>query len=69
MGNLTNWFMPEKTSKAVWEGVYPVVITAAKLFQKEKETDDNKTVMRDVVELTFKTLSKVFSFYSGFFDF
>lgn len=59
MGNLTNWFMPEKTSKAVWEGVYPVVITAAKLLQKEKETDDNKTVMRDVVELTFKTLSKV----------
>ena len=40
MGNLTNWFMPEKTSKAVWEGVYPVVITAAKLFQKEKETDE-----------------------------
>ena len=59
MGNLTNWFIPEKTTKAVYEGVYPVIITAAKLFQKEKETDDNKTIMRDVVELTFKTLQKV----------
>ncbi len=59
MGNLTNWFIPEKTTKAVYEGVYSVLITAAKLFQREKETDDNKTIMRDVVELTFKTLSKV----------
>lgn len=58
MGNLQQWFQPEPTNKAVFEGIYPVVITAARTFTKEKETDDKKTIQRNVVELTFKTLGK-----------
>ena len=55
MGNLTNWFQPEPTKKAIYEGIYPVTIIAARVFTKDKEVD-NKTIQREVAELTFKTL-------------
>lgn len=56
MGNLTNWFQPEPTKKMIYEGIYPAVIIAARLFTKDKEVD-NQTIQREVVELTFKTLN------------
>ena len=58
MSEIKKWFQPETTKKAVYEGLYPVVITAAKAFTKEAEKDD-KTFDREVIALTFKTLQDV----------
>lgn len=58
MGNLKKWFVPEVTKKEVFEGLYPVVITAAKVFTKEVEKDD-KTFNREICSVTFKTLQNV----------
>ena len=30
MADIKKWFQPEITKKAIYEGIYPVVITAAK---------------------------------------
>lgn len=58
MTEIKKWFQPETTKKAIYEGIYPVVITAAKAFTKEAEKDD-KTFEREVIALTFKTLQDV----------
>lgn len=58
MSDIKKWFQPETTKKAVYEGIYPVMITAAKNFTKESEKD-NQTINREVVAVTFKTLSEV----------
>lgn len=58
MGDIKKWFQPETTKKEVYEGIYPAVITAAKSFTKETEKD-GKTVNREVIALTFKTLQPV----------
>lgn len=58
MSEIKKWFQPETTKKAIFEGIYPVVITAAKSFTKETEKGE-KTVEREVLALTFKTLSDV----------
>lgn len=61
--DIKKWFQPEPTKKAVYEGIYPVVITNAKAFEKEQDKEDDNgkkySVKREVVALTFKTLSKV----------
>lgn len=59
MSEIKKWFQPETTKKAVYEGIYPVVITAAKAFTKEVEREDNSTFVREVIALTFKTLQDV----------
>lgn len=59
MANIKDWFEEEKTMKQVFEGVYPVIITAAKTFIKDQEQDDKSIKRRNVLELTFKTAQDV----------
>ena len=59
MADIKKWFQPEITKKAIYEGIYPVVITAAKAFTKEAKREDDSTFQREVIALTFKTLTDV----------
>ena len=58
MADLKKWCQPETTKKEVYEGFYPVVISMVKTFEKDAEKDDVK-FKREVVALTFKTLTEV----------
>ena len=59
MADIKKWFQPEITKKEIYEGIYPVVITAAKAFTKEAKKEDDSTFQREVIALTFKTLTNV----------
>ena len=59
MADIKKWFQPEITKKTIYEGIYPVVITTAKTFAKEAKREDDSTFQREVVALTFKTLTDV----------
>lgn len=58
MVDIKKWALPETTKKAIFEGIYPVVISMSKAFTKEVERDDKK-IQREVVSLTFTTLTDV----------
>ena len=58
MADIKKWCVPETTKKAVFEGVYPLVISMAKLTNKEVEKDDRK-FQREIVALTMSTLQNV----------
>lgn len=58
MADIKKWCQPEPTKKAVYEGIYPAVISIAKTFEKEVEKNGVK-VKREITALTFKTLADV----------
>lgn len=58
MANIKKWCLPETTKKAVYEGIYPAVISMSKLTSKEVEKDDVKFI-REIVSLSFTTLASV----------
>lgn len=58
MADIKKWALPETTKKPIFEGIFPVVISMSKLFTKEVEKDDKK-FQREIVSLTFTTLSEV----------
>lgn len=59
MANIKDWYQPETTKKAIYEGIYPAIISMAKVFSKEAETDDGVKFQRRTITLTFKSLSEV----------
>ena len=58
MANIKKWCIPETTRKAIYAGIYPAVISMAKVFSKEIEKDDVKTMV-EIVSLTLTTLQEV----------
>lgn len=55
MANISDWFAETTTTKVIFEGLYPVMVTNAKLF--DKEIDEETHEKTKIVELSFKTLS------------
>lgn len=60
--DISKWFEDEPTKKMIFEGIYPVIISTVKAFDKDKEVEENgkKYIKkREVISLTFKTLQAV----------
>lgn len=58
MADIKEWCQPETTKKAIYDGLYPVVITACSAFANKIEEDGGSYIDRGV-SLTFKTLTDV----------
>ena len=58
MADIKEWFQPEPTKEAIYEGIYPVIIYQAKTGMRESEKD-GQTINRKYLSITFKTIEKV----------
>ena len=56
--DISKWYKAETTTKQVFEGIYPVMISGVRTFTKEAEKD-GKPYNREVLEMTFKTTQDV----------